>query len=641
MADQSIPLKISIAPFPEGFQGDMDETFQQACILMDATVEGSFLTGLVLPPGSTLPTSDVGPIAMGSTWYFWDPITNQYLPQSLTTRTAINICKNGCYQIQQTGVAIALGAGTTKIFDMAMTKMTTIGVLSLALDVGPLAGADYDTCPAAVKYTVGTTVPTLAATDLYAHEHVVEGSDLNAVQGEILSLSFLCWVTQPGTYSVYLTNGVRDSSYCATFAMNAAQTWTRIKIQSIPPMPTGNWNYGEGGTGMYIGVVMAIGSQYKTANLNQWNSGFFGGAATNTNMVTVTNNQMKITAMRLEASPQSSYAVINPIEDDFHDCIRYYWTSFNYRSTSAGTPVQGVSHASGGWLFDFLFPRRMCNTPVVTPYSLLNQAGGNITNITANQDIAVAHLNATQKGIYMTGTVARIQPTGNTLDDFPAITGLSSVSGLVAGMLINGPGIYANGTVISSIGGTATKGQRIVGRPIGGYPVIMGVTTTGLVAGMSVSGYGVSANISSLGGSSSIVLTGMLTSASPYVTGLASTDGLVAGMTVTGSGIPASTTIISISSPTTVQLNNNATATGASLLTIAGAFDANRTLIMSANCGATTETMLTISETVSAASGVVLSRPVAGTNTGGTYTADTLLKSDVLGAYVIADARLS
>ena len=127
MADTSIPLKISIAPFPEGFQGDMDETFQQACILMEATVEGQFLTGLVLPPGSTLPSSDVGPIFMGGIWYYWDPVSGQYLPQSIQARPAKNFVKNGSYQVQQTGSTPTLIAGVNKTYDMCLCRMTTAG----------------------------------------------------------------------------------------------------------------------------------------------------------------------------------------------------------------------------------------------------------------------------------------------------------------------------------------------------------------------------------------------------------------------------------------------------------------------------------------------------------------------------------
>lgn len=416
MADQSIPLKISVAPFPEGFSGDMDEHAQQLVQLMSATVEGQFLTGLILPPGSSLPTTDQGPIAMGGVWYFWDPVTGQYLPQSLTARAAKNYVKNGSCQVQQTsigGVGPALVAGVNKTYDMCLCRMTTAGVLTIASDVGPFAGVDYDTCPAAIRYTVGTTAPTLGATDLYAHEHLIEGSDLAPIQGEILSLSFLCWVNQPGTYSCYLTNGARDASYCANFTMPTANTWTRVKIQGIPALPTGigTWgsSFGEGVTGLYVGVVMAIGTQWQavTANLNKWNSGFFGGSAANSNMVAVTNNQMKITAVRLEASPQCGYATINSFETDFHDAARYYWTSYTYQSTTAGTwGLNLIAQSAGNAAGAMLFPRRMCKTPTVTLFSPTTNTTGTLRNLTTGVDVtAFAAPVVTPKGITFNGAI--------------------------------------------------------------------------------------------------------------------------------------------------------------------------------------------------------------------------------------------
>jgi hypothetical protein len=402
MADQSLPLKISIAPFPEGFDGDMDETFQQACILMSATVEGQFLTGLILPPGSTLPSTDQGPIAMGGVWYFWDPVTGQYLPQSLTARAARNYVKNGSCQVQQTGAAPALVAGVNKTYDMCLCRMTTAGVLAIAADVGPFAGADYDTCPAAIKYTVGTTAPTLGTTDLYSHEHLIEGSDLAPIQGEILSLSFLCWVNQPGTYSAYLASGARDESYCATFTMPTANTWTRIKIQNIPAIPTsGTWSYGEGVTGMYVGVTMACGSQWTTTNTAKWNAGFFGAGTGQSNMCSVTNNQMKITAVRLEASPQCGYATINSFEADLHDAIRYYYTNFNYQTTNAGTwGLNLYAHQAGFAMGSMLFPRRMAKVPTVTLYSASTFTINTIRNLTTGVDVtAFGTPAASQKGV--------------------------------------------------------------------------------------------------------------------------------------------------------------------------------------------------------------------------------------------------
>lgn len=455
MADQSIPLKISVAPFPEGFEGDMDETFQQACLLMEATVEGAFLTGLILPPGSALPTTNVGPVAVGNVWYFWDPATNQYLPQSLSARPAKNYVKNGGYQIQQTGANPALVAGVNKIYDMCLTRMTNAGVLTVTVDVGPLATADHDTCPAAIKYTVPNPSPTLAAADVYIHEHLIEGSDLAPIQNEVLSVSFLCWVNQPGTYSVYLTNGGRDASYCATFVMTTANVWTRIKIEDIPALPTGTgtWSFSEGATGLYIGVVMAIGSQWQTANLKAWNSGFFAGASTNSNMVAVANNQMKIAAMRLEASPQAGYASINAFAQDYEECIRYYFTTFTYQSVTAGIPIFARIPLAAQWMMGELFPRRMCKTPVVTPFGYTSKASGNITNLTLNKDVALAAIAATPKGLSDSQT-ATLVTTGNTNTTI-TITNIPTTAALAVGMGVSGAGIPAGATIATVASGTS------------------------------------------------------------------------------------------------------------------------------------------------------------------------------------------
>jgi len=390
----------------------MDETFQQACILMEATVEGQFLTGLILPPGSSLPTTDQGPIAMGGVWYFFDPVSGQYLPQSLQARAAKNYVKNSCYQIQQIsigGAGPALVAGVNKIYDMCLCRMTpTAGVLTIVSDVGPPASAVNDNLPAAIKYTVGTVVATLGATDLYAHEHLIEGSDIAMIQGEPLTLSFFCWVNQPGTYSAYLSSGGRDESYCMTFTMPTANTWTRVQIPNIPAMPTaGTWTYGEGTTGLYIGVVMACGSQWQTANTGKWNGGLFMAGTSQSNMCSVTGNQMKITGMRLEASPQAGFATVNSFEADLHDAIRYYWTSYNYQSATVGVwALNLIAQIAGSAAGSMLFPRRMAKVPTVTLYSVVSNTAARLYNATTGVDVtAFANPVVTTKGINTSGAI--------------------------------------------------------------------------------------------------------------------------------------------------------------------------------------------------------------------------------------------
>lgn len=405
---QQIPLNIAIAPFPEGFEGDMDETFQQAVQLMEAFIEGNFLTGLVLPPGSTLPSSDQGPIAMGNQWYFWDSATSQYLPQTISSKVAKNFVRNCIYQVQQTGTTPTIGAGINKTYDMLLCRATASNILAIAPDVGPLATVDNDLCTNAAKYTVGPSiVTTLASSDIYAHEHLIEGADLVMIQGQTMSLGFSVWCNVPGTYSAYLTNGNRDASWCANFTVTGAQasTWIRVKFNAIPALPAiGTWTFSEGTTGLYLGVALALGAQWQTANPNKWNSGFFGGTAQNNSLLGVVNNQMKITGVKLEAAPACSYLSVLPFGSDYDEVLRYYFTTFNYQSVTAGVGLIANSQATNTQIWQQNFPRRMCKTPVVTPYGWSSHTAGNITNISTSTDVATASLTAAQKGVIASTT---------------------------------------------------------------------------------------------------------------------------------------------------------------------------------------------------------------------------------------------
>jgi hypothetical protein len=411
MPTNVLPLTIGIAPFPEGFHGDMDETWQQGVQLMTAYVEGAFLTGIILPPGSTLPTSDSGMIFMGGSWYYWDPTHNAYVAQTVSAKLAKNYARNAIYQVAQLGNTFnAIPAGVTKTYDLAQVRSTLASVLAIAQDVGPIAGNDNDQVSSAIRYTVGPTlVPTLATGDLYCHEHLIEGSDIVMLQGEVTSLSFSVWVNVAGTYSVYLTNNGRDSSYVANFTISATQasTWVRIKIQGIPPFPTlGTWNFGEGVTGLYIGIVMGVGTSLQTTTLNAWQNAFRAGSASNTNLLTVTNNQLKITGIKLEASSGCSYLTAPAFEADYYDAIRYYFTTFLYQSVTAGMPISFTAYAAAAAAGSLIFPRRMCKVPTVVPYSPSTNTAGTVRNISGTAaDVVVATLPATQKGTGSTFTL--------------------------------------------------------------------------------------------------------------------------------------------------------------------------------------------------------------------------------------------
>jgi hypothetical protein len=402
---QELPFTLALAPFPEGFQGDLDETFQQAYQNTTGIVEGNFITGLILPPNSTLPTSDQGPIAMNETWYFWDATTGKYQPQTAPFKAAKNFVRNCCYQVQQLGSSFSLAGGVTPTYDLVLSRTVTAGVLSVAVDVGPVAGAENDLIPSAIKYTVGTVVATLAATDIYTHEHLIEGSDVVMLQGQQMTLSFFAYATVAGTYSAYITNNGRDQSFVSTFTLPANQ-WTRIKIANIPAFPTtGTWNFSDGVTGLYLGIPMGVGSQWQTATLNSWQSGFFAGSSANNNMLTVTNNQLKLTGLKLEAAPGATYLQVPGFGTDFEDVQRYYYCNFDYQSSSSGVPMTFVAQAAAGAAGSWGFPRRMAKVPTVVPYSTASPfAAGNLRNLTTSADVVMANLTATRKGTYILAT---------------------------------------------------------------------------------------------------------------------------------------------------------------------------------------------------------------------------------------------
>jgi hypothetical protein len=246
-------------------------------------------------------------------------------------------------------------------------------------------------------------VPTPAATDIFVHEHLIEGIDLSLLQGQVMSLSFSCLATLAGTYSVYLANNGRDRSYVANFTITAAQanTWVRVKIGGIPAFPTaGTWAYGEGVTGLYIGIVLALGAQWQTSNANQWISGLFAGTSSNINMLAVTNNQITITGIKLEAAAGPTYYQSISFVEEYPLMQRYYYTSFDYQSTSSGLGIMGVAPLANGSFFSWPFPRRMCKLPTITPYNASTFTSGTIYDQSTSAVIAItATIAGTLKGV--------------------------------------------------------------------------------------------------------------------------------------------------------------------------------------------------------------------------------------------------
>jgi hypothetical protein len=383
---------------------------------------------------------------------------------------------------------------------------------------------------------VATVTASLAATDLFAHEHLIEGSDLAPLQGETLCLAFSIKAGQTGVYSAYLTSSGRDQSYVVTFQVTAANVWQRVKIQGIPALPTaGTWHFTEGVTGLYIGVVMATGTQWQTANTASWQGAFVAGTSSNSNMLVTNGNNIAITGIKLEAATSCTPLTVNSFADDYENVIRYYFTNFQYQALNTGIPMAIRAPAAGTWQASLLFPKRMCKIPTVTPYGFTSFAKGQITNIAKGGavDIPVTAILGKQKGIFDTesvgpgtggvnanGTIAAITFTGNTVINTSAISSVTpaNMTNVLVGAAVSGTGIPAGATVVSYNSASNT--------------LYISAPATATNSGVT------------------------LTFTSPVIGSMSTLAGISIGQVITGTGVPPNTTVQAILSTNSVLASN-------------------------------------------------------------------------------------
>jgi microcystin-dependent protein len=79
MASVNFPLTFSLAPIPTGESLDANAYGQQLVSNLQAFISGNFLTGQI---GGAQPTQNIGPWLNGSSWWFWDPVLQAYMPQT-------------------------------------------------------------------------------------------------------------------------------------------------------------------------------------------------------------------------------------------------------------------------------------------------------------------------------------------------------------------------------------------------------------------------------------------------------------------------------------------------------------------------------------------------------------------------------
>lgn len=185
-------------------------------------------------------------------------------------------------------------------------------------------------------------------------------------------LSFWVRCSVSGTFGVAFRNGTATATYCATYTINATNTW-EYKTISVPAITAGTWatNNTEG---LAVCWDLGVGTTYSaTAGQLTTGANYFGVTGT-TKLAATTGATFYITGVQLEKG-----ATATPFENRLYGtelalCQRYYQKMSSllvagYVGTAAGTYYSGST--------SFLVEMRA--TPTLSLSGFVNSNSGNAT----------------------------------------------------------------------------------------------------------------------------------------------------------------------------------------------------------------------------------------------------------------------
>jgi hypothetical protein len=268
-----------------------------------------------------------------------------------------------------------------------------------------------------IEVDVTTADASLAAGDLYALAHRIEGYNWRHFAQRSFVLSFWVRSTKTGIHCVSFGNSNGDRVYVAEYTINVTDTW-EYKTVAISASPSaGTWDY-TSGIGLSVGFALAVGSTYQvTGGSWQTSSGnTTKGTSSQVNAMDNTANFFRLTGVKLELGTVATPIQFRSFQDELALCKRYYQKSFNYQTA----PAQNVGAGSGEWLYlanaagavststgSISFPVQL-RTDIFS-FTSYNPAAANaqVRNYTDNADLTVTAVGFKSQGnmsINATGT---------------------------------------------------------------------------------------------------------------------------------------------------------------------------------------------------------------------------------------------
>lgn len=188
----------------------------------------------------------------------------------------------------------------------------------------------------------GTAYSPVAA-DSFGVLQRIEGYNWIQIAQQPLTISFWVKSSKAGIYSLTLRNSGNDRSCIKEYVINTVNTW-EYKALTFPASPAdGTWLYG-GGIGVVAFWSLAMGSNFRTATLDAWQSGFYNASSNQVNWLDTTAASFKLALPQIEAGSIATPFERRSIVDELNLCYRYYvrlYTSTRFNATGA---TQYTSH---------------------------------------------------------------------------------------------------------------------------------------------------------------------------------------------------------------------------------------------------------------------------------------------------------
>lgn len=284
-------------------------------------------------------------------------------------RTYRNIIKNGDMRIGQVG-NVQLATGTTAVNTATLGSATPVynntdvwgiqgeGALTALLndsqiDIHPLIdviGGNLAGFSKQIQITAAQAV--IAAGDAFFILNTVDGYSTANLFNNICVLSFWVSSPKPGIHYVSLAvgAGVNVNTFVSSYVINNANTWEykQISVNFNPPVGVVNFSTN---TGIAIAFPLAAGANFRTANLNQWESRFPLNAALSgvnqQNLLDTIGNKFIITDVQLETGFTATPFDRLPFLEELSLCQQFYWNTFPYGKLPAnnlGTAWSAVTY---------------------------------------------------------------------------------------------------------------------------------------------------------------------------------------------------------------------------------------------------------------------------------------------------------